>query len=40
MLDALRESALTLRATRAPAPEANVLREDPALYGASKKDER
>lgn len=38
MLDALRERALALRSARSAAPDANALREDPAPYGASKKD--
>lgn len=40
MLDALHERALALRAARSAAPDANVLREDSAPYGASRKDER
>lgn len=40
MLDALRERALALRATRSPASGSLTLREEPTPYGASKKDER
>lgn len=40
MLDALRERALSLRAARSPAADSLTLREEPAPYGASKKDER
>ena len=39
MLDALRERALALRAHRSTAHEGNILREDSAPYGASRKDE-